>query len=238
MWHWGIVRTIIVEDDSRIANQVKQWLEPYGYEVTLYSTAEVFLENFSQQDPPDLMIVDWMLPGMNGLELVKQIKSQENVNAEFPVILCSSKDHRDDIALALYAGADDFLTKPLCKTLLLARLFSILRRYRQFIGGKSIAHTANGDTAKGLGPLSDSDLALLSEKEYRVYQLLVQNKGQVISRELLIRALWPNHKGHEKLAYRPLDIVMSRLRKKVRVLQKGNVFIQTHYGKGYSLEEL
>lgn len=233
-----MVRAIIVEDDSLIANQVEQWLEPYGFDVTLYETAEAFLESFSKQDPPDLLIVDWLLPGMSGLDLIKYIKSEENTGSEFPVIFCSCKDHQDDVALALYTGADDFVTKPLCKTLLLARLFSVLRRYRQFIGHKSIVHAANSGAAEGLSPLSDSDLSLLSEKEYRVYQLLVQNRGQAVSRESLIRALWPNHKGHEELAYRPLDIVMSRLRKKVRVLKKGNVTIQTHYGKGYSLEEL
>lgn len=232
-----LVKAHIIEDDPLIGLQIKEWLGPYGFKVMLHESAEAFLDNHSHQNPPDLMIVDWMLPGMSGLELVKHLKAQKNTYLDCPIIFCSSIENSNDVALALYTGADDFITKPLNKTLLLARLFTVLRRYRSFIEHNGIgSNTASVTSINGGAAASRAGLAQLSDKEYRIYQILLQKKGQVVPRDVLIRALWPDY-DHEALGYRPLDIVMSRLRKRIKALPHITESILTHYGKGYSLEE-
>lgn len=233
----GVVRADIIEDDPLIARQIKEWLEPYGFKVTLYESAEAFLEKNSQNNSPDLIIVDWMLPGISGLDLVKHLKGQKSTCPYCPIIFCSSMANSNDIALALYSGADDFITKPLNKTLLLARLFTVLRRYRNFIEHNGIgSDSVSVENVNGVAHMSRAGLAQLSDKEYRVYQILSQTKGQIVSREVLIQTLWPDY-DHEELGYRPLDIVMSRLRKRIKTMPHVTKAILTHYGKGYSLEE-
>lgn len=214
------------------ARLVASWLNAYGYQSSLYCSAELFLEALDQTGKSfDLLLIDWLLPGMNGLELVKQLQQHTST----PKIFITHKDHEDDLATALHCGADDFVSKPLSRTVLIARIHAVMRRLEQPTAD------LNPQTRLLLNPASH-DLEFsgqrlrLTPSEFRLMQLFCQMDGQMLSRQDIADSLW----GDEQKAQdgRALDLLISRLRKKLTSLSPSPGQLVSHYGQGYAFERI
>ena len=218
---------IVVEDDEALCLLYDLWLQPYGYSLLSFKSAEALLTVWPMQEAPNLLLVDRGLPGMSGLELIRHLKKDDSL-AGIPVIFCSGYDHKDDIAEALYAGADDYLVKPIEKTLLLARLTAVTRRYNHAAPAESPMLLEHSNIL-ALGEVHIQ----LSERECLIYRKLSAANGAIVSRtELSDRVLGLDSNIDSQPT---IDLTISRLRKKLKKIRPNKDVIITHYGKGYSL---
>lgn len=216
---------IVIEDDKPIANLIKMNLELENFTVEIFSSAEsAYTALFELK--PDLILLDIMLPGMNGFELQARIK-QKNI----PVIFITAKNDQADKLMGLKLGADDYITKPFDNRELILRVKAVLRR----INNKNIIN----DTIK-LGALkllkskhqvllNEKDLGL-TPKEFEILYLLMKNYQQVFSRTQLLNYIW----GYDYYGNtRTIDMHIKRLREKLKDYQ---AIIKTVYGVGYKLD--
>src|SRR5690554_129172 len=116
-------RVAIIEDDTDQARLIASWLNSYGYDSTLFVSAELFLEAL-ENTQFDLLLIDWLLPGLNGIQLV-QLLTEKKITT--PIIFITGKNQDDDLATALHNGADDFVSKPISRTILIARIHAVMR---------------------------------------------------------------------------------------------------------------
>ena len=207
--HWFNMRLLIVEDEPKVAAALKEGLEAEGYQVTLAQTGE---EGFFQASARtfELIVLDIMLPGRDGLEVLSTLRRQDNAT---PVLLLTARDAVEDRVSGLDAGADDYLIKPFAFEELSARIRALLRRNKPEsvsalkIGGLQI------DTVKRI-IVRDGQRIDLTAREFELFEYLARNYGRVVSRELLARDVW-----QETARATPLDNVIdvhiARLRRKI-----------------------
>ncbi len=219
----------IVEDDKSLAQLISLWLEPYGYECHCFESSEAFLGSDWRARGISLLLVDWQLPGISGIQLTKQLVSEPECPA---IIFVTSFGRADDVAQALHLGADDFVTKPVNKSVLLARIRAVMRRR-----GKDLK-ALNPGLEVTLAPSSlevvirNGSRCRLSPSQYRTLEFLLRHEGQVVNRVALSEAIWgesePGQQG------RALDLLISRLRLKLEALPDNPMSIVSHYGLGYA----
>lgn len=206
-------KILIVEDEKDLVRLIRYNLEKEKFQVTSARDAETGLK-LARKSKPDLILLDIMLPKMDGLEFLRTIRPEINV----PIILLSAKRSETDRILGLKLGADDYIVKPFSLGELQARIAGHLRR-------RSAA--ANGETNKTVvvGHISidferheirvKGKLAYLAPKEFAILKLLIEANGKVLSREQLLEMIW----GHEKdmeIDTRTVDQHIARLRRKLR----------------------
>lgn len=222
---------LLVEDTADLAAVIRRELEASGYEVQL---APDGLSALTQHEArrPDLVILDWMLPGLNGLEVLRRLRQ----TAPTPVLMLTARDDETDRVLGLESGADDYLTKPFAMRELLARVRAIFRRVAliqhtlqadQSSAGPVLRHGAlTLDPASFQATLNNQPLAL-TRIEFELLHLLMRNPGRAFNRDYLLETVW----GQQAVAGdRAVDNVVLRLRKKLGPL--GNS-IETVWGTGY-----
>lgn len=222
------MRILVVEDEKKIADGLEAVLRREGYEVdTVYdglNGLDYMLSNIY-----DLVLLDIMLPGINGLDILKAVRS-EGISS--PVILLTARSRTEDKILGLDGGADDYLTKPFDASELLARI-----RARTRVGTDlNQDRIAAGDiwlekSTQRLGGRSNS--VKLGNKEFQLLECLMINRNQIMPRDLLITKVWGPLEAAE---YNNLEVYISFLRKKLRFV-RASVEIVTTKGVGYSLEE-
>ena len=220
-------KIFVTEDDDNIRELIKIALEGYGYRVYAYESAEEALEAMDQTEP-DLAIFDIMLPGIEGTEAVKKIRSEYR-NPDLPIIMLTAKDSELDKIIGLDMGADDYVTKPFSVLELMARIRSLLRRANA--SGKADsgsltmgALTINANTGE---VLADGERITLTLKEFELLKYLVENNHRVVSRNELLNKIW----GYEYTGEtRTVDIHIRTLRQK---LGKYCEYIKTVRGMGY-----
>lgn len=221
---------VLVEDDQELAQWIADYLRVKQFEVKVYGDGKQAYDALSR-DLPDLIILDGMLPSMDGLEICKLVRLNSNV----PIIMLTARDEEIDEILGLEMGADDYITKPVRGRLLESRIKSLLRRTQ-------VADTSMASQHITLGTLEicKSDLSVhlhgvsmkLSSKEFEVLWLLAQNAGRVVSREMLSQQL----RGFDYDGFdRTIDLRISRLRKKLLDDATEPYKIKTIWGKGYLL---
>lgn len=220
------MKIAIIEDDMDQARLLAHWLKPYGYESSLFVSGEFFLQSHIDTSFFDLILVDWLLPGIDGLSLVKLLCQQQN---HPPIIFVTDKNKVDELASALHSGADDFISKPLNKTLLLARITATLRRFGLT---NSSTHTESPI------PWIDNQQSLLRFQQESCH--LTHDEIQIMSLFLLSPdTSIPRHELLERLGLdedtnsRALDLKISRLRKKLSTLTEFTGEIHALYGQGY-----
>lgn len=220
---------LLVEDDKAIANLIGTALDLYGYKVRLAENgAAGILEAVSNS--PDIMILDLGLPDMEGLEIIKKVRSWSSM----PIIVVSARDNDRDKIEALDLGADDYLTKPFNVEELLARVRVMLRR----MASLQVAETAifqNGelkiDYGAGCVYLAEHEIHL-TPIEYRLLCLLSKNVDKVLTYNYILKEIWTN----SSLDDRPsLRVFMATLRKKLEDNGDDPKYIQTHIGVGYRM---
>ena len=223
-------KILVVEDEAHLARGLQFNLEREGYEVVVAGDGKAALE-FMKAQTFDLMILDLMLPRMGGIEVAKYIRKTDT---RFPILMLSAKSTEEDRATGLEAGADDYLAKPFHLPELLLRVKGILRRwdwYKQPIHGQEIFHFGkmwiNFASGKAKGCSGEF---LLTVKEALVMKLLISKKGQVVTREDLLKTVW----GYDReMETRTVDNFIARLRKHFEKTPHKPQFIVTVREKGY-----
>lgn len=229
-------RILIIDDEEHILELLDFNLSLEGYEVITTMSSLDGLD-IIKQDKPDLLLLDWMLPKMSGIELLNIIRSDEDYD-DIAVIMLTAKNMEEDKLEGLTIGADDYVTKPFSIKELSARVKNILKRYNK--------QDSNNKTNKlGSNKLKAGDLILeldrhevylrdrlidLTVKEYGILKLLLENKGRVISREHILEKIW----GYDYFGEtRTVDVHIRYLRKK---LGEDENFIDTIRGLGYKIK--
>lgn len=221
----------IVEDDTAIAEVEIYALRNAGYEATAFESGAAFWKAFRTQTP-ELVILDWMLPGESGIDILQALRKNEETRL-LPVLLVTARDTELDIVKGLDAGADDFLTKPFGIMEFTSRVRALLRRAGQ--------PAVQSDTLRFgelmLDPATHVVTAFgsaveLTFKEYSLLELLLQNAGRVVSRERIWARVW---NADSEVESRTLDMHIRTLRQK---LGQAGGYIQTIRKVGYKLEQL
>jgi DNA-binding response OmpR family regulator len=222
-------RILTVEDDERIRTAVKLALEDEGWTVDESDTGERALELFQQQ-PTDVVLIDIMLPGIDGFEVCRSIRRLSDV----PVIMVTARADTHDVVAGLEAGADDYLTKPFAPKELSARIRALLRRARTADAGT--AHLRFGDLEivpeEGVVRRNGRDVHL-TKTEFRLLVELASGPGRVFSREVLLERVWGyGYFGDGRL----VDVHVRRLRTKIEADPANPRHVVTVRGLGYKLQ--
>ena len=217
------MRILLIEDEPGIARFVKQGLEEEGFSVDVADTGPAGLAH-ALAHPYDLLLVDWMLPGLTGLEVCRKLRAQQRA---MPVIVLTAKDTVADTVLGLQAGADDYLKKPFHFDELLERIRVQLRP------------TAASAERFSLGPIvldvgahrvqRHGEEVVLTQKEFALLEYLMRHKGKVCRRQAIIEQVWDIHFEYNSGV---IDVYMNALRKKLN-LTKDDECLQTIRGIGY-----
>lgn len=222
------MRLLLIEDEKRMAQALCEILHLEKYEVDHYINGEEGLVAV-KSNIYDIVILDVMLPGMNGFEIAKKARA---CGVTTPILMLTAKGELDDKVNGLDSGADDYLTKPFMTKELLARLRALGRRTLNTTDGT----LSYGDIVLETGTLtlscaSNNQNVKLSEKEYRILEYLIANKGQILTREQLAVKIWGFDNDSE---YNNVEVYMSFIRKKLSFV-KAKTEIKAVRGVGYQL---
>ncbi len=230
-WHHGGVgtRILAVEDDERIRSAVKLALEDEGWIVDEAGSGEEAIELFARA-APDVVLIDIMLPGIDGFELCRTLRRTSDV----PIVMVTARNDTHDVVAGLEAGADDYLTKPFAPKELSARIRALLRRIRPITTGHAKLTFGNLEIVPEEGKvLRDGAELHLTKTEFRLLCELAQNPGRVFSRESLLDKVWGyDYFGDGRL----VDVHIRRLRTKVEADPANPRHVVTVRGLGYRLQ--
>jgi DNA-binding response OmpR family regulator len=222
------MQILIVEDDTRLARQLKKGLDENGHTVGLAFDGLQGVEA-ARQGGFDVVVLDVMLPKLDGFGVVKQLRS---MRSKTPVLMLTARDSAEDIVAGLDAGADDYLTKPFALKVLLARLRALARR--KDVGPRLQLQIDNLilDPAQHIVTRAGSPV-LLTRTEFALLETLLRNSGRVITRPRLIEAVWGNEREVES---NTLDVYVGQLRSKIEPVGSRKL-IQTVRGVGFTMRE-
>lgn len=219
-------RVLIVEDDATIARAVELELVHAGFAVTRVGDGPAAIE--ASREPLDLMILDLMLPGMDGLDVAREVRARGD---EVPILMLTAKGDPDDVVRGFDVGADDYVKKPFEITELMSRIRALLRRSAQEQPAPpQTAFAASGvevDTAKRQATVNGEPLTLTA-KEFDLLAYLVANAGRVVSRDEILESVWA---GQHSTDSNVIEVFVCHLRNKIG--DKDNQVIQTIRGIGY-----
>jgi len=218
-------KLLVIDDDEKLNQLLKSYLSDFAYKVLSATHPEKGLKLMRSQKP-DLIILDVMLPGMNGFEVCKRIRQESDV----PVIMLTARGELMDRVVGLELGADDYLPKPFEPRELVARIQTVLRRTMKVEAFRIQQYgSLKIDFPKRKVFLNADDIEL-STNEFNALSLLVRNIGKVLDRDQIMQEL----RGMDADAFnRTVDITMSRLRQKLGDDPQNPVFIKTVWGTGY-----
>ncbi|MGA6828084.1 response regulator transcription factor [Nitrospira sp. NS4] len=225
-------KILIVEDEKDILQLVKLYLDKEGYRTVTASTGSEGLKQV-RAEKPDLVVLDLMLPEIDGLEVCKRLRSAPET-AMLPIIMLTAKAEESDTIIGLELGADDYVTKPFSPKTLVARVKALFRRLerkpeqgqpRYVYGDLVMDLTRHELTVKG-------EEIPLTAKEFGLLEHLLRNPGRVLTREVLLNAVW----GYEYYGTtRTVDVHIRRLKQKLPLLDEAIVSVKS---LGYKLKDL
>ena len=221
---------LLVEDERDLLELLKYNLDRDGYEVVTAETGEDGLK-LVRQSPPDLVLLDLMLPKMDGLEVCRSLKARPET-ASIPVIMLTAKGEESDVVRGLEMGADDYITKPFSPRILMARIKAVLRRAE----GESEEHRTleAGGVRIDLDRhevVADGEAVELTATEFKLLTLLVSRPARVFTRQQIIDSL---HEGFAAVTDRSVDVQVVALRRKLGSVGKR---IETVRGVGYRFKD-
>ncbi len=223
-----MMRILLAEDDSRLGKLIEYMLTQNKFNVEwITNGADIF--EYAMYSEYDILILDWMMPNVSGLEACRQLRE---AGYERAIIMLTAKDTVEDRVMGLDAGADDYLVKPFEFDELLARLRALGRRSTQKIQQEviEIGEFTLNRTTKVL--MKNDQVIQLSPREFQIFDLLAQNLGVVVPRDIILDRIW----GLERdITSNNIDSYMKILRKKLMDVD-GNIAIKTVRGIGYRLE--
>jgi len=224
-------RIMIVEDEEALTLLLRYNLEAAGYDVDTVARGDEADIGLKER-PPDLLILDWMLPGLSGIELCRRLRARPDTR-QLPVIMLTARGEESERVRGLATGADDYIVKPFSVPELLARVAALLRRSSPERVADLLTH---GDIQldREKKRVTRSGRAVeLGPTEYRLLEFLMERPGRVFSREQLLDGVWGNEVYIDE---RTVDVHVGRLRK---ALNRGHVEdpIRTVRGAGYALDD-
>ncbi|QZY56096.1 response regulator transcription factor [Crassaminicella profunda] len=221
----------IVDDEANIRELIKKYLQKEGYETTLFDNGKNLVSEVRRLHP-DLIVLDIMMPEIDGLELCREIRKI----SDLPIIFVSARDEEFDRILGLELGADDYLSKPFSPRELVVRIKTILRRvdkgnnqyeYDEKIVLKDMTLYCDRRYIE----INDQEIKLTT-KEYELFEMLVKNKNMPFKREQLLDKIW----GYDYIGdTRVVDDLVKRIRKKLKILNS-ELEITTVWGYGYKID--
>ncbi|KKB37613.1 response regulator transcription factor [Bacillus thermotolerans] len=231
-------KILVVDDEQSIVTLIKYNLEQAGFEVITAFDGEEGLQK-AVEEQPDLIVLDWMLPIMEGMEVCKALRQQR---MDMPILMLTAKDEEFDKVLGLELGADDYMTKPFSPRELTARIKAILRRALQLAPQEERRLPQEGSLRvseieiypEKYEAYFQGNLLELTPKEFELLMYLVENKGRVLTRDQLLSAVWKyDFAGDTRI----VDVHISHLREKIEQNTRKPAYIKTIRGLGYKLEE-
>ncbi len=227
-----MVSILVVEDEETLAESLRYNLAREGYEVTVVADGRLAVESYHRR-AIDLVVLDLMLPGVGGLDVLRQIRSSSDV----PVVVVTAKDAEADVVAGLELGADDYVTKPFSMRELISRIRGILRR------ASRVPRSMDSLVFEG-GPVSldvdrhevriGGELVDFRPKEFELLEALLARKGRLVPRQILLEEIWGvPFFGDPKT----LDVHIRRLREKVEQTPRSPEWIVTVRGLGYKFAD-
>ncbi len=226
-------KILIIDDDPAVGNLVEIILKPLDLLVyRAYSGAEGLKKAYLVH--PDLVILDVMLPDMDGFEVCSRL----NEFSSFPIMMLTARSNEKDVVHGFNVGASDYLKKPFSKTELEARVCALLRRLKNQNSAESSSITSYADSILEIDLLSKAvklkgKYIELSPKEFELLACMVRNQGRILSRRELVREVWGDLSVGD---VSESSLYVYYLRKKLKDSQYGHQYIRTHWGRGYWFE--
>ncbi|MDH5377219.1 MAG: response regulator transcription factor, partial [Gammaproteobacteria bacterium] len=223
------MRIGILEDDIHLGQLMQLWVAAAGHDCERYTTGEAIIEALEKKEQFDLLVLDWMLPGISGDKVLDWVRS--NVGWEVPVIFITQKDSQEDIVSALERGADDYMIKPVTQMEMLARLTALGRRRRNAqVDELKLQREPFTLDMESHTLLRHGEIIPLTQKEFDLSTYLFNNVGQVLSRSNILETVWGRNPN---LNTRTVDIHISRLRKKLGLNGESGWRLIGIYNHGY-----
>ncbi len=217
------MRIAVVEDDVSIGNLLKRVLQKEGFKVRVFSTAESLLSAlFEYGEIYDLIVLDLMLPGIGGIDACKFLRQR---GVSVPILILTALSAEEDKVTGLDSGADDYVTKPFGIKEFLARVRALLRR----VNSLSLGSSGNKPFIEGNCVFIDGEKVELTERERELLKILIERKGEVVSKDYLLLKVW----GNSDVSRRVVDVYIKHLRDK---LKREGSRIKTVWGRGYKFE--
>ena len=227
------MRIALLEDDKDQAALVNLWLEGAGHEVKIFPTSREFQKAVAR-DSFDLLVLDWILPDINGDEVLKWVR--ETVDWPIPVLFMTQRDAEEDVVHILELGADDYMAKPVSQAVLIARINALGRRARpREDDDQSTDYGAYHLDPKTHTISVNGEAIELTSREFDLAWFLFRNSGRVLSRGHILEAVWGSSPD---LNTRTVDTHISRLRKKLNISEENGWRLKAIYQHGYRLESL
>ena len=224
-------RILIIEDEEPLTTLLRYNLEAEGYDVELAMRGDE-ADLKLKENTPDLAVIDWMLPGLSGIELVRRLRARPETQG-LPIIMLTARGEETERVRGLATGADDYIVKPFSVPELLARIGALLRRAKpERVAGVLAAGDIELDREKKRVARAGRDIPL-GPTEFRLLEFLMENPGRVFSREQLLDRVWGRDVYIDE---RTVDVHVGRLRK---ALNRGRAAdpIRTVRGAGYALND-
>ena len=221
-------KILIVEDDTTIANGLKNHLEKWDYEVECITDFKNIMDSFTKNEP-QLLLLDIVLPFFNGFHWCQEIRKISKV----PIIFLSSANDNMNIVMAMNMGGDEFIEKPFDFAVVTAKVQAVLRRTSEFRGNTNMLewHGAYLNLSDATLQYQEQKMEL-TKNEFRILQMLIENAGKIISRDNIITRLW---ESDEFIDDNTLTVNVARLRRKLEKMGLENVIL-TKKGIGYMVE--
>ena len=221
-------RIALVEDEASLVMTLTDRLESENYEVVTFTDGVTALEEISRGGF-DLVLLDVMLPGKNGLDVCRDLRQKK---VEVPILMLTARRDTLDKVLGLKLGADDYLTKPFEMLELMARIEALLRRQKKISPGNADSFCFGDitvDFAQATVFRGEKEISL-SALEFKLLHFLIENRDRILSRNEMLDAVW----GYEKDVYtRTVDVHILNLRQKLEPVPEHPIYIQTLHGRGY-----
>lgn len=223
------MKILVVEDEHRIARAIKEGLEQESYAVDIEHDGEAgYLA--AKADEYDLVILDVMMPGMDGFEVCKKLRAD---GLHMPILMLTAKDQTQDVVNGLDNGADDYLAKPFSFDVLLARIRALLRRPQDVMSETLTVSDLTLDPATKKVTRAGEDINL-SVKEFAILEYMMRNPGKILSKNNIMTHVWD---FDANILPNNVEVFITYLRSKIDKPFKGKSLIQTVRGFGYKIEE-
>jgi len=225
------VKILVVDDERAVRESLRRALELEGYEIELAEEGREALQRLAREDQPDAVILDVLMPGVDGLEVCRTLRSQ---GSRLPVLMLTARTQVEDRVEGLDAGADDYLTKPFALEELLARVRALLRRSGDDGASGDKLSFADLELDPGTREVTRGDERIeLTRTEFSLLELFLRNPRQVLTRSVIFERVWGYDFG---FASNSLDVYIGYLRRKTEASGKPRL-IHTVRGVGYALRE-
>ena len=223
-------RLLLVEDDRALADLLMWHFNREGYDIVRTADGDEALL-LAQEQTPDLVILDWMIEGVSGIEVCRRLR-RRGATAHVPIIMLTARGEESDRIRGLETGADDYVTKPFSPRELVARVGAVMRRVRPALAGEQLAYADVEMDVAAHRVRRSGDQVALGPTEFRLLKHLLEHPGRVFSRERLLDAVWTHDPDIDA---RTVDVHVRRLRQALNVGDRPDL-IRTVRSAGYSLD--